>query len=823
MAGSVGTAGTGTMARRRDGGLLLGLALGVMLLGPAPGRAEVATDGTLGAKVRLTGRDVKIPARLGQVRGKNLFHSFQRFGIDTGGKVTFTGPDGLKNVIGRVTGGEPSRINGTLASRVSGADLWLLNPAGILFGPDARLDVPGSFHASTADELRFADGAVFSALDPQGSVLSVAEPQAFGFLRAKPAGIMVDQSVLKVNEGKALSLIGGDVAIRGNNDGIANDTGLADEPGTVRARAGRITLAALDGPGAETVGTGEATGAVSGEIQLTGEAAVISSGNGDGTIRIRGGRIVVSDRTRVFADGTGSTDVTAGLVVAAKTLEVSDESQLTADTTGPGRAGTVRIQADALELRSGGQITSSAFASGNAGEVTIQAGRIALRDDGRISSDSYASGDAGSVVVTAEHHLLVAGDAFGSAPGIFSNALADTADAGGAGTIMVKANNALVELRDGGWIGTNTIGPGNGGETSVEAGTIELHNGGYVTSDTFGSGKAGTVTVKTDALAIRDDGRISSKAEGSGDAGMVRVAADTIELPHQGTISSTTERRGAAGEVSVTAARIMTIADGSMVTTSSSGNGRAGSVSVRASRLTVEDGGEISSSGLDTGPAGNVRIAADTLKVEDASIRTEARGAVGGRIEANAGDLIYLHGAEMISVGTEPAPGTSTISLRAPLIAFNDSRVASLTGTGQLLEGIGAVQLFGSTTVMSSDSLVQGVTLESQIGSQLTVPESMFLDVGHLLRESCAARRTGKASSFTATGRGGLPPDPAGPLAGSYREPKAARTTAVGAGSSEDQLQVGSTGWAVGCSPAAGSPGKPPPARALAFGSNRHD
>jgi filamentous hemagglutinin family protein len=202
MAGSVGTAGTGTMARRRDGGLLLGLALGVMLLGPAPGRAEVATDGTLGAKVRLTGRDVKIPARLGQVRGKNLFHSFQRFGIDTGGKVTFTGPDGLKNVIGRVTGGEPSRINGTLASRVSGADLWLLNPAGILFGPDARLDVPGSFHASTADELRFADGAVFSALDPQGSVLSVAEPQAFGFLRAKPAGIMVDQSVLKVNEAR---------------------------------------------------------------------------------------------------------------------------------------------------------------------------------------------------------------------------------------------------------------------------------------------------------------------------------------------------------------------------------------------------------------------------------------------------------------------------------------------------------------------------------------------------------------------------------------------------------------------------------------------
>src|SRR5687767_13402545 len=123
MSSLVGTAGAGTMARRRDGGLLLGLAaLSMTLLGSAPGRAEVATDGTLGAKVRLTGKAVKIPARLGQIRGQNLFHSFERFGVPTKGRVTFTGPDGLKNVIGRVIGGERSSIDGTLASRVRGAD-----------------------------------------------------------------------------------------------------------------------------------------------------------------------------------------------------------------------------------------------------------------------------------------------------------------------------------------------------------------------------------------------------------------------------------------------------------------------------------------------------------------------------------------------------------------------------------------------------------------------------------------------------------------------------------------------------------------------------
>jgi hypothetical protein len=180
------------------------------------------------------------------------------------------------------------------------------------------------------------------------------------------------------------------------------------------------------------------------------------------------------------------------------------------------------------------------------------------------------------------------------------------------------------------------------------------------------------------------------------------------------------------------------------------------------------------------------------------------------------------------SSGIEPRESTSIITLTTPLVALNDSRVTSLTGAGTPLAGSGLAQLLGEVTVISPDSFVAAsstVTLtgvEGDVGSRLVVPEGTFLNVGDLLRASCAARRTGKASSFTAMGRGGRAPDPAGPLAGSYREPKAARTTAVGAGSSEDQLQVGPTGWAVGCSPAAGSP-KPPPARALAFGGNRHD
>src|SRR3954452_7148176 len=176
------------------------------LLAAAPAHAQIVTDGTLGPKVSLSGSTVDIGAQLGTQRGDNLFHSFEKFGIAAGQTATFTGPDTVKNVISRVTGGEISTIDGTLASRVGQADLYFLNPAGVMFGPNARLDVPGSFHVSTAHELRFADGARFSALDKTGSGLTVAPPEAFGFLDRPSGRIAVDHSQLELKPGKTFSL-----------------------------------------------------------------------------------------------------------------------------------------------------------------------------------------------------------------------------------------------------------------------------------------------------------------------------------------------------------------------------------------------------------------------------------------------------------------------------------------------------------------------------------------------------------------------------------------------------------------------------------------
>src|SRR3954469_18059506 len=235
----------------------LALLLLAVLLAALPVQAQIITDGTVGPKVSLRGGEIEIGANLGTRRGDNLFHSFEKFGIATGQTATFTGPGDIKNVISRVTGGEVSNIDGTLASRVGQADLYFVNPAGIMFGPNAQLDVPGSFHVSTAHELRFADGTRFSALDKTGSGLTVAAPEAFGFLDRPPGRITVNQSQLQLAPGKTLSLVGGDLMIDGG------------QTGSVGAEDGGVQLVSTAAPGAVRIANAANTVGQHGEVRVT--------------------------------------------------------------------------------------------------------------------------------------------------------------------------------------------------------------------------------------------------------------------------------------------------------------------------------------------------------------------------------------------------------------------------------------------------------------------------------------------------------------------------------------------------------------------------
>ena len=153
--------------------------------------AEVATDGTLGPQKTLNGPIFAISDNLGQTVGPNLFHSFAAFNIASDEAAVFTGPAQISNIIGRVTGGNLSSIDGLLKSEIAGADVYLINPAGVVFGPNASLNVGGSLHVSTADFLRLGDDGIFYAEISEDSVLTVDSPSAFGFLSESPAGISV--------------------------------------------------------------------------------------------------------------------------------------------------------------------------------------------------------------------------------------------------------------------------------------------------------------------------------------------------------------------------------------------------------------------------------------------------------------------------------------------------------------------------------------------------------------------------------------------------------------------------------------------------------
>ncbi|MFH0731126.1 MAG: filamentous hemagglutinin N-terminal domain-containing protein [Pseudomonadota bacterium] len=164
-------------------------------------KAEVVTDGTVGLAAALSGPAYRIGDDLGTRAGNNLFHSFERFSLQQQESATFTGPNDIANVISRVTGGSVSTIDGILRSEVGTADFYFINPAGIVFGENARVDVPAAFHVSTANEIRFAEGSVFSASDPERSTLSVSRPEAFGYLPQQAASITVNGAILEFKPG----------------------------------------------------------------------------------------------------------------------------------------------------------------------------------------------------------------------------------------------------------------------------------------------------------------------------------------------------------------------------------------------------------------------------------------------------------------------------------------------------------------------------------------------------------------------------------------------------------------------------------------------
>jgi filamentous hemagglutinin family protein len=612
--------------------------------GSSGAAAEVVLDGTLGPTGALLGPDFEISAALGRTEGANLFHSFERFSLQAGESATFSGPAGIANVITRVTGGARSDINGALRSTIPGADLFFLNPAGVVFGPNATLDVGGSFHVSTADELRFADGAIFSASNPDASSFTAAAPEAFGFLGAEPGDLAVDRSRLSVPAGEALSLVGGDLTVTA---------------GTIRAETGEITLAALGGPGAVAVADGGIAAETGADILVTDQAVVDASGDGAGTVRVRGGRLVVENRSSIRANNTGPTDARRGI-------------------------DAVELDVGLLELQDRALVTTATRGAGAAGDLTIKVDRLVLNDSD-LAAGTFGPGAGADLTVVADEALL-------DASGVFADSSGTGPDAGAGGNITLDVGH--LELQRGAVVTTSTFGPGAGGDLTIMAkalraessrllartngrvpgsgaggrltlhvGQLELH-GSDAAAGTFGPGAGGNLTVMADQ-ALLDASGLFATSEGTGpDAGAggnIRLDVHQLEL-QRSLVTTTTFGPGTGGDLTVVAEALRAERSFLFARTSGRvpGSGVGGKLTLDVGQLELHDS-EVAAGTFGPGAGGDLKVVADEALLDASGLLATSEGTgpdagAGGNITFDVGQL-ELHGSSAAAGTFGPGAG----------------------------------------------------------------------------------------------------------------------------------------------------------------------
>ncbi|MDM8567793.1 filamentous hemagglutinin N-terminal domain-containing protein [Candidatus Halobeggiatoa sp. HSG11] len=529
--------------------------------------AEIITDGTLGQNIDLSGPDFQITPDLGQQHGGNLFHSFQDFNLNSLESATFSGPNSVQNILSRVTGGNPSNIDGLIRSTIPNADMYFLNPYGIMFGPNAKLDVQGSFHASTADYLRLGENGRFDARYPSDSLLTVAPVEAFGFLDSSIAPISVQghgevtqdlaltQSTgLSVPEGKALSLIGGKIDIRMGSyfkmmtvDDEGNESPEITRLPILAAPSGRINLASVASRGEVWFGGGfvdVSSFSSLADIHVTERSPIATSGEGGGSIFIRGGQFV-ADNSAIEAKTLGSKD--GGVIdIGANTVLLDNGATLNGNTEGTGKGSSINVNAtesitvvgenndaqmSSIFARSGlpDELTDNNL--GDAGQVVLEAKNILFKDGGRISVSTYGGGKGGDITVKASESVSVVGEYSKGNPSYFGVATLNAADAG---SLLIEAQN--ISFTDGAYISSSTKGKGKGGSVTLKASgtvTFEGEDSNGIGSDVYmittyegdGAGDGGILLIEANNISFTDGAYISSGTKGKGKGGSVTLKA----------------------------------------------------------------------------------------------------------------------------------------------------------------------------------------------------------------------------------------------------------------------------------------------------------
>ncbi|MBF0459643.1 MAG: filamentous hemagglutinin N-terminal domain-containing protein [Nitrospirae bacterium] len=379
--------------------------------------AAVVTDGTVGWGGQLSGPKYIIPESIGTRSGNNLFQSFNTFNINTGESATFTGSSSIGNIIARVTGGASSSIDGTLSCGILGANLYLINPAGVMFGKNAALDLKGAFYVTTADYIKFSDGGRYDARTPANPILTSAPPSAFGFLTGNPSGVTVTGALLQVPTGKTLSIVGGDISI--TNGYLYAPGGQINIVSAASAGEALLSSSGVNAGGFQALGTIDITQTDSTRKTINGitlgNLDVSNQSGGSGGIYIVGGKFVI-DRGQIFADSYGVPGGAGININVTGDMSITNGGLITSDSYGKGNAGDINIKSGNLSISGHtfentdigsqdsliiGGIYSVAVSAGNAGNINVDTTNLSLTNAGRIFSWTEGTGNSGNIDIKA--------------------------------------------------------------------------------------------------------------------------------------------------------------------------------------------------------------------------------------------------------------------------------------------------------------------------------------------------------------------------------------------------------------------------------------